>query len=123
LPHPVDIHVGSRLRALRTRRGQSQANLADKLGLTFQQVQKYESGANRISASKLFAISRIMGVTPDYFFEGLEYTGDGETAEVDLKAIRIATMIAKISDKKIKKYLYGMIKALVASDAEEENHN
>lgn len=104
-------------------RGQSQTNLADKLGLTFQQVQKYESGANRISASKLFAISRIMGVTADYFFEGLEYTGGGGTAEVDLKAIRIATMIAKISDKKIKKCLYRMIKALVTSDAGDENQN
>ncbi len=123
MPHPVDIHVGSRLRALRIRRGQSQANLADKLGLTFQQVQKYESGANRISASKLFAISSIMGVRPDYFFEGLEYTGGGGTAEVDLKAIRIAIMFAKISDKNIKKCLYGMIKALVTSDAEDENHN
>ena len=123
MPHPVDIHVGSRLRALRTQRGQSQTNLADKLGLTFQQVQKYESGANRISASKLFAISRIMGVTPDYFFEGLEYTGGGGTAEVDLKAIRIAVTIAKISDKKTKKCLYGLIKALVASDARDENQN
>ena len=123
MPHPVDIHVGSRLRALRTRRGLSQTNLADKLGLTFQQVQKYESGANRISASKLFAISRITGMTPDYFFEGLEYTGGGGTAEVDLKAIRIAIMIAKISDKKIKKCLYGMIKALATSDAGDENQN
>ncbi len=120
MPHPVDIHVGSRLRAVRVRRGLSQTNLADKLGLTFQQVQKYESGANRISASKLFAISRIMGVTPDYFFEGLEYAGGGGTAEVDLKAVRIAIMIAKISDKKIKKCLYGMIKAVAASDAGDE---
>ncbi len=86
-------------------------------------MQKYERGANRISASKLFAISRIMGVTPNYFFEGLEDTGGGGTAEGDLKASRIAAMIAKISDKKIKKCLYGMIKALVTSDAGDENQN
>ncbi len=121
MPHPVDIHVGSRLRALRVRRSLSQTNLADKLGLSFQQVQKYETGANRVSASKLFDISRIMGVTPNYFFEGREDTGGGGTVELDLKAIRIATMFAKISDKKIKKCLYGMIKALVTSDAGDEN--
>jgi transcriptional regulator with XRE-family HTH domain len=121
LPHPVDIHVGSRLRVLRVLRGQSQTYLAGKLGLSFQQVQKYETGANRISASKLFDISRIMGVTPNYFFEGLEDTRGGGTAEGDLKAIRIAAMIAKISDKKIKKCLYGMITALVTSDAGDEN--
>ncbi len=123
MPHPIDIHVGSRLRALRARRGQSQGNLADKLGLSFQQVQKYETGANRVSASKLFDISRIMGVTPNYFFEGREDTGGVGTAELDLKAIRIATMFAKISDKKIKKCLYRMIKALVTSDAGDENQN
>ena len=120
MPHPVDIHVGSRLRALRTLRGQSQTNLADKLGLTFQQVQKYEVGANRISASKLFNISRILGVTPNYFFEGLDDTGVGGTVEVDVKTLRMATMIAKISDEKIKKRLYGVIKALVTSDAGDE---
>ena len=117
MPHPVDIHVGSRLRAARVMRGQSQTNLADKLGLTFQQVQKYETGANRISASKLFDISKIWGVTPDYFFEGLEDTRGGGTAEMDLKAIRIATMIAKISDENIKNRLSGLIKALVDFDA------
>ena len=120
MPHPIDIHVGTRLRALRARRGQSQGNLADKLGLSFQQVQKYETGANRISASKLFEISRIMGVTPNYFFEGLEDTRGGGTAKVDLKDIRIAKMIARISDEKIKKRLYGLIKALVISDGEAE---
>jgi transcriptional regulator with XRE-family HTH domain len=101
-------------------RGQSQNGLADKLGLSFQQVQKYEIGSNRISASRLFGISRVLGVTPNYFFEGLEDTRDGETAAVDLKAIRIATMIANIPDKKIKKHLYGLIKALVPSDTGDE---
>ncbi len=83
-------------------------------------MQKYETGANRISASKLFDISKIWGVTPDYFFEGLEDTRGGGTAKVDLKDIRIAKMIARISDEKIKKRLYGLIKALVISDGEAE---
>ena len=117
MAHPVDIHVGSRLRALRIMRRRSQSNLADRLGVSYQQVQKYEVGANRISASKLFDISRTLGVTTDYFFEGPEDERSGGTAAVDFKAIRIAAMIAKISDEKIKNRLYGLIKALVTFDA------
>ncbi len=101
-------------------RGQSQTKLADTLGLSYQQVQKYETGANRIAANKLFDISRIMGVTPGYFFEGLEDERGGGTEEVDLKTNRIATMMANIPDEKIKKRLYGLIRALATSDAGEE---
>ncbi len=101
-------------------RGQSQTNLADRLGLSFQQVQKYENGANRISASKLFDISRILGVTPDYFFESLDDTGASGIEDVDVKTIRIATMISKISDEKITNRLYGLIKVLVTLDAGDE---
>ncbi len=72
--HPVDMHIGSRLRTLRLLLGQSQSDFAEKLGLGFRQVQKYETGANRISASKLFKISEKLGVTPGYFFVGLEET-------------------------------------------------
>lgn len=70
-PNPIDLHVGARVRMRRKLLGVSQEKLADALGLTFQQVQKYERGANRISASKLFEISRFLGVPPAYFFEGL----------------------------------------------------
>jgi transcriptional regulator with XRE-family HTH domain len=98
-------------------RGQSQTKLAGRLGLSYQQVQKYETGANRIAANKLFDISRILGVAPGYFFEGLEDKRGGGTEEMDLKAIRIVTMIAKISDEEIKKCLYRLVKALVAFDA------
>jgi transcriptional regulator with XRE-family HTH domain len=101
-------------------RGQSQIELADKLGLSYQQVQKYETGANRIAPDKLFDISRIFGVTPGYFFERLEETGGSGTAAVDIKVIRIATMVARISDEKIIRCLYGLIKALATSDAGDE---
>jgi transcriptional regulator with XRE-family HTH domain len=67
--HPMDIHVGRRVRTRRTVLGLSQTALGDKIGLTFQQVQKYERGANRISASRLFEIARVLEVTPMYFFE------------------------------------------------------
>lgn len=72
-PHPVDIAVGNRVRGRRILMGMSQERLADQLGVTFQQVQKYEKGANRISASRLSDISKILDVTPGYFFE--EFAG------------------------------------------------
>ncbi len=71
--NPVDIHVGGRVRIRRKFLGLSQTDLADSLGLTFQQVQKYERGTNRISASKLFEISRTLKVPVAYFFDG--YSG------------------------------------------------
>lgn len=70
-PNRIDIHVGSRLRTRRIVVGMSQEKLGDQLGLTFQQVQKYEKGLNRIGASRLYAISRILGVSIQYFFEDM----------------------------------------------------
>jgi len=69
-PHPVDAHVGARVRLRRTLVGMSQEQLGGKLGLTFQQVQKYEKGTNRISASRLWEISRILEVPVEFFFSG-----------------------------------------------------
>ncbi len=69
--HEVDLHVGSRVRLRRRILGISQTKLGDALGLTFQQIQKYENGSNRISASRLFEISQILSVEPSFFFEGL----------------------------------------------------
>jgi len=68
---PVDLHVGARIRMRRRFIGMSQQALAETLGLTFQQVQKYERGSNRVSASKLYEIARALGVGAGYFFEGL----------------------------------------------------
>ncbi len=67
--NPVDLHVGNRIRMRRVIMGMSQEKLADGLGLTFQQVQKYERGANRVSASKLYDFSRILQVPISFFFE------------------------------------------------------
>lgn len=71
MTHPVDTHVGNRLRTLRTMRGLTQADVAQGLDISFQQVQKYELGRNRISASKIYDIANILNVPPAYFFEGL----------------------------------------------------
>jgi transcriptional regulator with XRE-family HTH domain len=68
VPNPVDVHVGGRVRQRRLLLGMSQTNLGDALGLTFQQVQKYESGANRVGASRLFHLSQILDVSIEYFF-------------------------------------------------------
>ncbi|WP_245803086.1 helix-turn-helix domain-containing protein [Acuticoccus yangtzensis] len=68
-PNPIDIHVGSRLKLRRTMVGMTQEKLGDQLGVTFQQVQKYEKGANRIGASRLQEIARILAVPVAYFFE------------------------------------------------------
>jgi len=68
-PHPTDKHVGSRVRMQRLMLGMSQENLADQLGITFQQVQKYEKGTNRVSASRLQQVSHILDVPVSFFFE------------------------------------------------------
>lgn len=75
-PDPIDEHVGGRLRARRLFGGMTQAQLARSLGVTYQQVQKYELGSNRISVSKLYRIAEALGVPVSYFFEGLDDPAD-----------------------------------------------
>lgn len=70
-PSPIDVHVGSRVRLRRTLLGMSQTALGDAIGLTFQQVQKYERGANRISASRLWALSNVLDVPVSFFFDDM----------------------------------------------------
>lgn len=88
-PHPVDVYVGSRLRLCRTLKGMSQQKLAQHLRLTFQQVQKYERGANRIGASRLFEMSRILDVPVSFFFDGapVENPTETEAGDVDENSI------------------------------------
>jgi transcriptional regulator with XRE-family HTH domain len=70
-PNPIDVHVGSRVRLRRTLLGMSQEKLGEAIGLTFQQVQKYERGANRIGASRLFDLSRVLDVPVSFFFDDM----------------------------------------------------
>ena len=81
VPNPIDVHVGSRIRMRRLLLGMNQETLAGKLGLTFQQVQKYESGANRVSASRLAAIAEILDATVSYFYGDLP--AEDETSPQD----------------------------------------
>src|SRR5262245_5162595 len=87
-PSPIDKHVGSRVRMRRMMLGMSQGKLGDGLGLTFQQVQKYESGKNRIGASRLQHISHVLQIPVPFFFEGAAYVlgqpeGIGEAPSPD----------------------------------------
>lgn len=71
-PRPVDVYVGRRVKTLRVLRGMSQEELGKRVGLTFQQIQKYERGANRMGASRLWEFSSILGIPVEWFFEGVE---------------------------------------------------
>ena len=121
MAHPVDIYVGTRLRSLRAMRRVSQTDIAEKLGLSFQQVQKYENGTNRISASKLYSISKILNVQPNYFFEGLE-DGGAEAPEtaISTKAARVGGFFESIPGEEAKARLYDLIKAMAAASASQD---
>ncbi|MCE8517867.1 helix-turn-helix transcriptional regulator [Ruegeria pomeroyi] len=80
MTHPVDVHVGKRVRHRRWLIGMTQQQLAEQVGIKFQQIQKYETGANRVSASRLWDIAEALDVPVSFFFEGLEET-DKEVAE------------------------------------------
>jgi transcriptional regulator with XRE-family HTH domain len=84
-PNEIDMHVGQRLRVRRSLLGLSQEKLADAIGLTFQQVQKYERGTNRVSAGRLFELSTVLDVPVSYFFEQIsESVGKGKSAAAGL---------------------------------------
>jgi len=90
--NPIDHYVGRRMKQRRDQLRMSQEKLGELLGISFQQVQKYERGLNRVSASRLFEVARVMGVAVDYFFDGLEgQSEEGETAE---KPLALATLMS-----------------------------
>jgi transcriptional regulator with XRE-family HTH domain len=85
-PDMTDRHVGARIRLQRTLVGMTQEKLADILGITFQQVQKYEKGTNRVGAGRLLAISKALGVSVSFFFEG-QPTEDSESKPSDVQSL------------------------------------
>ena len=100
MSHPVDIHVGRKIKEIRTLRRLSQTDVARKLDLSFQQIQKYEIGSNRVAASRLFELAQILDVPPSYFFEGLhDNTNDAPTGDAGMA---IVTALAAIKDDKVK---------------------
>jgi len=110
MPHPIDIHVGERVRARRLLTGLSQDAFASKLGVTFQQVQKYEKGANRISASRLYRISKILNVPVAYFFDDM----DGQEILSGLKreGLELVRAFNRIEKPSTRKQVISLIHAL-----------
>ena len=129
-PNPTDIHVGSRIRLRRNMLGMSQEKLGENLGITFQQIQKYEKGTNRVGASRLQAISLIFGVPVGFFFEdipGQEATGNKGFAEDASTSLAIAfcssaeglqlnRAFVRISDQKIRRKIIELVKTLSSDE-------
>ena len=111
MPHPTDVHVGKRVREARIAKGLSQEKLGQILGVSFQQVQKYEKGTNRIGASRLWAISDALDTSITYFFEGLE-SGTGEDQKtLPRRTIKLAKQIDAIPDDSIRNQILNLIRA------------
>jgi transcriptional regulator with XRE-family HTH domain len=136
VPNPIDRYVGSRVRMRRVILGMSQEKLGEALGLTFQQVQKYEKGANRIGASRLQQISRTLDVPPAFFFEGApsfehaasaspnhlgvaEETNSGYVADFlsTAEGLHLNMAFARIHDPKVRKRIIDLVTALAGDES------
>lgn len=117
-PHPVDKHVGLRIRMRRKEMGVSQERLAEALGITFQQVQKYERGANRVSASKLWEIAGALRTPIGYFYDGLEGQG-GEGGQTSAQAfmssaegLELLSSFPRIAEPSIRRKIVELVRAV-----------
>lgn len=113
MPHPTDIYVGSRVREARAARGMSQEQLGRQLGISFQQIQKYEKGTNRIGASRLWDIGKALGVPVSYFFEGVEDGMETPDSQLPRRTIHLAKQLDSIPDEQVRAQLLNLIKAFV----------
>lgn len=95
MSHPVDVHVGKRIRHRRWMIGMTQQQLAERVGIKFQQIQKYETGANRVSASRLWDISQAMGIPISFCFEGLETSVTSDQVEGDILSDKEALQLVR----------------------------
>jgi transcriptional regulator with XRE-family HTH domain len=125
-PNPIDVHVGSRIRLRRNMLDMSQEKLGEMLGITFQQIQKYEKGTNRVGASRLQAIASILTVPPAFFFEdapGMDNNANGGFAEdgsanyiVDFlsstEGLRLNRAFVKIADANVRKKVVDLVESL-----------
>jgi len=130
-PNPVDVHVGRRVRMRRVLIGLSQEKLGEQLGLTFQQVQKYEKGSNRISASRLYQIAHILSVPVSFFFDDLpEIDGDaivsgfsegGSDATIldflsSSEGLQLNKAFAEIKEPTVRRKIVELVKSIAASE-------
>jgi transcriptional regulator with XRE-family HTH domain len=119
-PDPYDIDVGRRIRARRMFRAMSQTQLGEKLGITFQQVQKYEKGTNRVSAGRLKRIAEILDVSVSYFFS-LPNTTAPDTADVlgfvnNARALRLMRAYSRIQNSHVQRVLLDLTEEFALSD-------
>jgi len=127
--NPIDVHVGSRVRLRRMLLGMSQEKLGEHLGLTFQQIQKYEKGINRIGASRLFDLSQVLGVPVQYFYEELPVgaaeagaTGFAERPSENYaveflgsrEGLELNKAFARITDLRVRRSIVELIRALAS---------
>ena len=127
-PNPIDIHVGIRVRLRRTMKGMSQEKLGESLGITFQQIQKYEKGANRIGASRLQNISTILETPISFFFEDAPNSAGEHTSElrensstdyvVDFlsssEGLQLNRAFVKIRNKNVRRKIIDLVKTLAS---------
>ncbi len=132
-PSPIDVHVGTRIRLRRTLLGMSQERLGEALGLTFQQVQKYERGVNRVGASRLFDLSRVLDVPISFFFDDMPENlaasfgsphgrrpgtlADGSEAFPDdtlnrRETLELVRAYYRITDPNVRKRMFDLIKSM-----------
>ncbi len=131
-PNPIDIHVGSRVRLRRMMFGMSQEKLGEHLGITFQQIQKYEKGTNRVGASRLQAIARVLSVPVAFFFEdapgmapvaGDQGFGGGENVVVAFlsssEGLALNKAFIRIADPKQRRKVVELVKAMAGGEDED----
>ena len=136
-PSPIDVHVGSRIRLRRTLIGMSQERLGEALGLTFQQVQKYERGVNRVGALRLYDLSRVLDVTISFFFDDMpdstgngdgsthiagfseraEFGGHGDDPLAKRETLELVRAYYRITDPAVRKRVFELIKSMGPSDS------
>lgn len=131
-PHPIDVHVGRRVRQRRKAMNVTQERLADELGLTFQQVQKYERGANRVSASKLYEIATALETGIEYFFEGLTDPATAKTGGVgqpdserfvnaflmSAEGLELAELFTRLQSPRLRKRIVELVRTMVEDEDE-----
>jgi transcriptional regulator with XRE-family HTH domain len=122
-PDPVDVEVGHRIRIERLSRGLSQTALANQLGVTFQQVQKYEKGVNRVGAGRLTKIAEVLGVPVGSFFSGKELRGDGQEKDGEASPLKLLTVsgafrllraYAEIEDTNLRRSIVDLVEQITS---------
>lgn len=114
-PEAADVQVGANIRRLRSLRAMSQTDLAEHLGITFQQIQKYEKGTNRVSASRLVKMASVFGVRIEVLFSGIGANEDGAAdvlPAMSREALAVATDFEAIPDSAVRQSVRGLVKSL-----------